>query len=240
MDNSRKRSLWRIANVTVLLLHLVLPVWIGALMLTPGISEPLFPVMLICGLLPGVCSMCVRRFQRGKGLLIASRVLALCAIAVFYTPLFLIRGATETRWLYSAKRFLYTYGVYGADGCGYYQALLPERLPDPCTGYRFRTKGSLIAQDYHASSFLIFYTDAAALDAYAAYYGSMDCERIQYDPEGKTEEEQFPNLSWFCGQMRLDQSAAADPEHMVLYWFDDHYPKGVLLDHETGLVAILT
>ena len=147
--------------------------------------------------------------------------------------------AKEVQLLYPLKRFLYTYGVYG-DESGIYEALLPEQLPDACTGYRFRTQGSLIAQDYHASSYLTFYTDAATLDTYAAYYDSMDCERIQYDPVGETDEEQFPHLSWFCGQMQLDQTMPEHSEQMTLYWFDSYYPKGVLLDYDTGLVAVLT
>ena len=44
-------------------------------------------------------------------------------------------------------------------------------------------------------------------------------------------------MEWFCGQMKLDQTLT---EHMVLYWFDGRYPKGILLDEETGLVAVLT
>lgn len=129
--------------------------------------------------------------------------------------------------------------MYG-DKSGIYEALLPEQLPDACTGYRFRTQGSLIAQDYHASSYLTFYTDAATLDTYAAYYDSMDCERIQYAPAGETDEKQFPHLSWFCRQMRLDQTMPEHSEQMTLYWFDSYYPKGVLLDYDTGLVAVLT
>ena len=239
MDNPKKRSPWRIANATVLLLHLVLPVWLFAWMYTPVISGILLPVMMICGLLPGVCSKLVKKFQKGRGLLIASRVLAVFSIATFYTPLVVLRSAKEVQLLYPLKRFLYTYGVYG-DESGIYETLLPEQLPDACTGYRFRTQGSLIAQDYHASSYLTFYTDAATLEAYAAYYDSMDCERIQYDPVGETDEEQFPHLSWFCGQMRLDQTMPEHSEQMTLYWFDSYYPKGVLLDFDTGLVAVLT
>lgn len=239
MGNPKKRSPWRIANAIVLLLHLVLPVWLFAWMYTPVISGILLPVMMICGLLPGVCSKLVKEFQKGKWLLVASRVLAVFAIAAFYTPLVVLRSAKEVQLLYPLKRFLYTYGVYG-DGSGMYEAMLPEQLPDACTGYRFRTQGSLIAQDYHASSYLTFYTDVATLEAYAAYYDSMDCERIQYDPVGETDEEQFPHLSWFCGQMQLDQNLPEHSEQMTLYWFDIYYPKGVLLDYDTGLVAVLT
>jgi len=145
MDNSKKRSPWQIANATVLLLHLVLPVWLVAWMYTPAISSILLPVMMICGLLPGVCSKLVKKFQKGKGLLIASRVLAVFAITAFYTPLVVLRSAKEVQLLYPLKRFLYTYGVYGDGRSGIYEALLPEQLPDACTGYRFRTQGTLSA-----------------------------------------------------------------------------------------------
>lgn len=91
MGNPKKRSPWRIANAIVLLLHLVLPVWLFAWMYTPVITGILLPVMMICGLLPGVCSKLVKKFQKGRGLLIASRALAVFAIAAFYTPLVVLR-----------------------------------------------------------------------------------------------------------------------------------------------------
>ena len=105
MDNSKKRSPWQIANATVLLLHLAFPVWLVAWMYTPAISSILLPVMMICGLLPGVCSKLVKKFQKGKGLLIASRVLAVFAIAAFYTPLVVLRSAEEVQLLYPSSAF---------------------------------------------------------------------------------------------------------------------------------------
>ena len=68
----------------------------------------------------------------------------------------------------------------------------------------------------------------------------MDCELIQFAPAGEREEEPFPYLSWFCNQMKLDQNLPEHSEQMTLYWFDSYYPKGVLLDYDTGLVAVLT
>lgn len=67
MDNSKKRSPWQIANATVLLLHLALPVWLFALMYTPAISSILLLVMMICGLLPGCAASWSKSFRRGRG-----------------------------------------------------------------------------------------------------------------------------------------------------------------------------
>ena len=79
MDDSMKRSPWQIANATVLLLHLALPVWLFALMYTPAISSILLLVMMICGLLPGVLRDYLCRGTLQKPLGMGEKIDILCA-----------------------------------------------------------------------------------------------------------------------------------------------------------------
>ncbi|MCI5816040.1 hypothetical protein [Ruminococcus sp.] len=236
MEPQKKKNPWKLVNSIILLLHIVFPVWIMPLICTSGISGKLLPVTVILVLLPGVCSMLVKKYNKGGKLLIAARVLAVFALCLFYAPLLMISGFTRNQLLYPVKRAVYIHGVYGDNGA-YYAQLLPETLPEACSDYSFRTQGSFPAQDYHPSSFLTFYTDTATLEAYARFYEQLDCQRLVYNPEAEDGDQDNHHMEWFCGQMKLDQTLT---EHMVLYWFDGRYPKGILLDEETGLVAVLT
>ncbi len=236
MKQKKVQSRFQKANAIILLLHLLFPVWLFAFMYTSAISGMLFFIWLIACLLLGVIYKLVQKYQRGKRVLYAARGIAICTIVAYYLPMLLLMGFSNTKLLYTVKRADYTYGVYGPNA-PYYARLLPAKLPEQCEDYSFRTQGSMVAQDYHPSSFLMFRTDCETLDAYAAYYDTLDCERRENDPDNAELQQE---VEWFCGQMRLRQSLPDNLEHAVLYWFDDRYPQVVLLNYETGLVAILT
>ncbi len=95
----------------------------------------------------------------------------------------------------------------------------------------------MVAQDYHASSYLTLYTDTETLDSFAAYYDTLDCERFRSDADDEDIQRDF---LWFCGQMRLENTFFDGNINAVLYWFDDSYPKAILLDYDSGLFAVLT
>lgn len=233
LRSEKKKSGWQIVNSIILALHLVFPVWLMAWMYTSAISGVLLIIAVVSALALGVVYKEVQRKQKGKKLLIAARVIAIGACVVYYLPMVVLMNFVETKWMYPLKRLDYTFGVYGGNAA-YYQRLLPGTLPKVCEDYSFRTQGSMIAQDYHPSSYLMFHTDTVTLDEYAAYYETLDCSRIvnsEYT-EGK--------FSWFCGQMRMEKYFQDDLSNAVLYWFGDYYPKGVLLNYDTGLVAVLT
>ena len=236
MKQKQEKSRFQKVNKAILILHLIFPVWLFALMYTPAISGTLFLIWLIACLLLGVIYKLVQKYRRGTCVLYAARGVAVCASIAYYLPMLLLLSFPNTKLLYTLKRADYTYGVYGSNAA-YYERILPAKLPEQCEDYSFRTQGSVPAQDYHPSSFLMFHTDSETLDAYAAYYDTLDCTRRE---NRQDDAELQQDVDWFCGQMRLRQSFGDNLEHAVLYWFDGRYPMVVLLNYETGLVAILT
>ncbi|MBR1752166.1 MAG: hypothetical protein IJ740_15095 [Ruminococcus sp.] len=178
----------------------------------------------------------VTKLQKGKTVLYVARAIAVLTVISFYIPAFLLMGFSHTKALYRLKRLDYAYGVFG-ENAEYYKKLLPDRLPEVCEDYSFRTKGNMVAQDYHPSSYLIFRTDAAAIDLYSEHYRTLDCEVMISDG---TSDEVKKDIDWVCGQMRLRETFQDDLDHAELYWFSGLYPKAVLLDRRSGLVAILT
>lgn len=245
MNQKKSKTRWQKINHIILILHIIVPVWALALMMTSAISGKLLLIAAGASLLLGAVYKLVQKLRKGRWLLIIARVAAISACIVFYLPMLILMNFSRSKPLYTLKRLDYIHGVYGGSDC--YQQLLPSELPEVCEDYTFRTQGTLPAQDYHASSYLMFHTDTATLDAYAQYFGQMDCTRLEngteneYDPEEESENAYAQGkIEWFCGQMRLRQSFQDNLDNAVLYWFDSRYPKAVLLNYETGLVAVLT
>lgn len=232
----KKRSGWQILNSIILLLHIIFPVWLVPLMMISAISGKLFLIAVVTSLLLGVVYRQVKKRQNGKALLYLARVVAIGSCIAFYMPMIVLTNFSHTKLLYPLKRLDYSYGVFG-ENADYYLRLLPKTLPEKCEDYSYRTQGSMVAQDYHPSSYLKFYTDTGTLDAYTEHFEALDCTRLENDPEN---EEAMNHIHWFCGQMRLDDPCEGSFDNAVLYWFDSHYPKGALLCYDTGLVAILT
>ncbi len=233
MKQKKEKSRWQKVNDIILILHIIFPAWIMAWMYTPSFSNILFLISLSASLLLGIIYKLVKKYHKGKLFLYISRGIAICSIIAFYTPMLILMNFSHSKLFYSLKRLNYIYGVYGNNST-YYEQLLPPELPAICDDYSFRTQGSMIAQDYHPSSYLIFHTNRAALDSYALHFDELNCTRRENTPD--TQED----IEWFCGQMRLRDTIQDNLDHAVLYWFDGTYPKAVLLNYETGLVAILT
>jgi len=226
----KARNGWDKLNSIVLLLHIVLPVWMLAMMYTPSLTTPLLILSIILCLLLGVVYKVVRWLGTGKPVLYGFRTAALCSMLAVYVPFAIMCGFGHSKWMYPVKRMTYTHGVFG-ENHGYYDRLLPESLPKVCKNYSFRTQGSMVAQDYHPSSYLVFSTDKTALDAYAAYYEAQGFARS--DDSGK--------YTWVMRMMK--QNIADDapmPEGTVFYYISDYYPKAVVLDYAEGRFMVLT
>ncbi|MBE6861672.1 MAG: hypothetical protein E7497_02075 [Ruminococcus sp.] len=236
MKKAKVKTRWQRINEIILLLHIVFPVWMLFLMYTIGISGKLFLIALAAVLLLGVIYKLVMELGKGKKILCISRVVAILAIIAFYVPTLILMNFNETKLFYPLKRACYIHGVFG-ENYEFYDDMLPEKLLDNCSDYYFRTQGCFPAQDYHPSSYLIFHTDTEVLDLYAAHYETLDCIRLE---NGMQSEDEFDDIEWFCSQMRLNERVQDNLDNAVLYWFDEYYPKGMLLNYETGLVAILT
>lgn len=233
----KKRSDWQILNSIILLLHIVVfPVWLAAWMSTPVITGKIMLSAVVTSLLLGVVYRFVKKYQKGQGVLYFARIAAIGSCIAVYLPMIVLTNFSHTKLLYPLKRLDYSYGVFG-ENADYYLRLLPKTLPEKCEDYSYRTQGSMVAQDYHPSSYLKFYTDTGTLDAYTKHFEAMDCTRLENDPEN---EEAMNHIHWFCRQMRLDDPCEGSFDNAMLYWFDSYYPKGALLCYDTGLVAILT
>lgn len=236
MKQKKKKTRWQKVNDIILVLNIIFPVWLMALMYTPAISYIFFLIAVFTLLLNGVIYKLVTEYHKGKGFLYITRGIVISAWIAFYLPMLLLMNFSHSKLLYPLKRLDYIYGVYSSNA-DYYQQLLPSELPEICNDYSFRTQGCMIAQDYHPSSYLMFHTDTATLESYALHFDQLDCVRR----ENGTENMYIQNdLEWFVGQMRLRKSFQDNLDHAVLYWFSGTYPKAVLLNFETGLIAILT
>lgn len=232
----KKKTRLQIANKVILILNLVFPVWAFALMYTPSISFILFLIAWGTLLLNAIIYKLVTKFNKGQTFLHIIRGIVIISWIAFYTPMTLMMNFSHTKPLYSLKRADYIHGVYG-NNSEFYGQLLPEKLPEICDDYSFIAQGSMVAQDYHASSYLMFHTDTATLDSYALRLDQFGGSRLENESENESVQEQ---IEWFCGQMRLRDSFNDNLDNAVVYWFDGRYPKAVLLNYETGLVAVLT
>lgn len=238
VKQKKKKTRWQKINGIILTLNIIFPVWIMALMYTSAISDVLFLIAVFSLLLNGVVYKLNEKFHKGRCFLYIARGIVISAWTVFYMPMLILMNFSHSQLIYPLKRFCYTYGVFGSNAA-FYQQLLPEELPEICDDYSFRTQGSMVAQDYHPSSYLMFHTDTASLEAYVSHFDALDCARLE---NGTEDGDFFQNkIEWFCGQMGLRESFQDNLDNAVLYWFaGGMYPKAVLLNFETGLVAVLT
>lgn len=221
---------WRSVNNIVLTLHIVFPVWLLAVVSLPCITSVLLIVAVILCLLVGVVYKIITRLDRLKPVLYVFRGLAIAAMIAVYVPLMILVGFKQTKLLYPVKRAVYTHGVYGENHT-YYDRLLPDTLPKECGHYTFRTQGSMVAQDYHPTSWLSFTTDKAALDAYAVFYDRQGYSRIT--DAGK--------YRWVMRMFNMDIADDAEiPEGTVFYYISDYYPKAIVLDYAEGRFMVMT
>lgn len=185
----------------------------------------------------GVTYEKVDRIKNGRKILRYFRIALFLCISGLILPAIVLLSFDHTKCMYNIKRLDYTYGVFGKNA-EYYKKLLPEKLPDKCEDYSFVTKGSILAQDYHASSCLMFRTDEETIKYYAEYY-SLLCDEIRV--ENDDSEEKIKGLDSFLKQARIsDESRRGEFDNAELYWIDGHFPKGALLDRDSGYVVILT
>lgn len=199
-------------------------------MYTPGLSGALFLIALAGNLIFGAVHKLLKYRENLKPLLHVLRAVVICLTAAFYLPTALLMGFDRVKLLYPLKRLDYTHGVYGRDAA-YFERLLPEKLPEVCKDYSFRTQGSVPAQDYHPTSWLCFTTDKATLDAYAVYY----------DGQGYARGAEERDLRWLAGQMRMNVSDTEPVfEDAVVYYIHDYYPKAVVLDYGTMQFRVMT
>ena len=232
---------WRAINAAVILPQIVLPVGLAVMIFTVGISWKLFLIALFANLILGAVSMWVRQQGTGRKLLHVMRVIAIGSVVLYYVPSTVGIGFTETRWMYPLKRFVYVHGISG------YGEVLPEKLPQKCEGYFFRTEVQMIAQDYHPSSYLAFYTDPAELDRLAAEFGGRRTVTKTLDEMDDEERERlsyldFPNCPEEIPPFVVGRVHPAEELHGAVVYVrsDSYYSKGLVLDYDSGYVIYWT
>ncbi len=212
---------------------LTLPICFFTIMLMPDINEILFMILAVLWLIVHCLGKLYERKGVGRKILRIFRILVLIGTVIYFIPTVLLTGFSNTEKLYPVKRYLYTQGVYGG---GFYDEFLPEQLPEHCMDYKFITQGSMIAQDYHASSYLIFHTDEQTLRSYEQKMEALDVTKLENEQhsEGKYK---FPPPYVTSQLLPVHRTDFSDS---VIYHVNDYYDKGCILDYDSGLVIFWT
>ncbi len=234
-NSCKKFLLSKISNVIFLILF---PFFCGTFIMVPRVEIILFGIFFILNvILFGFCKI----FKKAKGVIIFLRCVITVLFIIILSVPFLLMKFDKTKEMYSLRRFLYNYGVYG----GYFDKLIPEKLPENCDDYMFIAQCSFIAQDYHPSSYLVFHTDAETLEEYEKYYSNL--EKIELQPieieEYIANDGQILKLpNAFPGHVfsRLEQEHISNFENAKIYKIPDYYNKGCIIDYESSLIVIWT
>lgn len=223
--------------------------WILTLPLT-------FTLMLISALingLLGICSKLVRKFQKGRPVLLVMRTLGIAAAILTMLPSLLILGFDHTPLLYKAKRFAFTRGVHTA---ALYREILPEELPNPHSDYTFLTQGQFIAQDYSPSCYLMLHTDEETLSRIEREFIPQISWLVRFDPPELDEEavqsaaaldpdDRFtvycPELAGHAAARLWHAGFRADLTGAVVWRTQNApYSKGIMIHRESGTLLIWT
>lgn len=238
----KRPSPWTGVNLAVLTLHIMIPVWLFWMIGTLGVTSKLVLPVLGTNLLLGI----VYKLEKSKPLLYLLRVLAIAGVVLFYVPTTLNMGFSRSKWLYPLKRDVFAYGVSGRG------ETLPEHLPAHCEGYCFFTQSQAIAQDYHPSAYLAFYTDPAVLEHYAASYGGERTETKRLEDYADEKEREYgsnwkyPNCpaelpNWVISVVEPteDLHGAVMYRHVEteIPWYSG---TGMILDYDSGYVIFWT
>lgn len=222
------------------------------LCLTNGITSVLFDIGLPVNIALVIIYEINKKYGHMEIIVIILRVTAIVIFALsILAPLTLI-NFRHTKLVYPIKRFCYGYGVYAEN---FNNDILPESLPKKCDDYMFFTQGSIPAQDYHASAYLAFHTDTAALKIYENHYNSLNnAERHTatfetyevYDSHAAAEHnlKQTQEQKNQCPKelpqhvfQRLESEHIYDFSNAVIYIIPSYYNKGCMLDYDSGLAV---
>ena len=113
----------------------------------------------------------------------------------------------------------------------------------------------MIAQDYHPSAYLMFYTDSDTLAEYEEFFNELpNCEK-SYETESRTlsvgEKGKYLNITYilpkafpshaFTWLDDMHKDIILDMRNTVVYSkTDTYYSRGCLLDYDSGLVVFWT
>ena len=244
-----EKSAWDKVNKVILILgFFTYPLMFMLLLSVIGLTMPLLVVQaFIFLLIPHYYGKFRKTGKCRKALRNARIAYILLTVFMFSLP-FIGSGFDRNKLLYIPKKFVYTHGVHGLGS--EISSLLPDHLPKECRSYKYRTMLGVVAQDYHAASYLSFYTDSETLSEYEEYVSSVEnCKKMDTaEKKGPIEYKgnyySFPKnlcpngLGWLDKDM-LDVLGSSD--ELVIYEISGSYHwKGCCFDRTSGLVYFWT
>ena len=229
-------------------------------MATFGISAVLLPVLFIANVVLVICYQRYIRIGQGKNLLYIIRAIIVVLLAVMLVAPYVIINFKHQKSVYQLKKLVFTYGVGSKENC---QQLLPDEMPEKCENYLFITQGQGIAQDYHPSLYLAFHTDEATLRGYEQKMKDSGAKQkdysVSYDEylnEWDLSEEDFQDQYTMNGVLAQYLNKKGFPQHVfyrlepvhmtdfdkdtLVYYFEDYYYYGCMLDYDSGLAVFWT
>ncbi len=240
VSQKKKSPDWKGINTAILVLNIIFPFGLFTLIAVFGIAERLLLIVIVANLLLGIVYRIYSRTNKLQSLLLPMRVIAVASVILFYLPVFVMGNRTQ-KCLYPVKRYIYTEGVSG------YGEVLPKALPKQCEGYFFITQMAFIAQDYHPSSYLAFYTDTATMQMYADSFGGTKTETYRFEEldeetQQKYADSKYPNCPIeIPGHVISRIKPAEDLHGAVIYTRQDtYYDRGLILDYDSGYVIFWT
>jgi len=234
-----KDNIWNIINYLIVALTMLGGIMF--LMYTSGITSVLFDIGLPVNIVLVLFYKIHKKYGRfGKTVILLRITAIIIFISGILAPITLL-NFKHTKLMYPVKRFCYNYGVHNIEN------FLPESMPEKCDDYLFITKGSMVAQDYHADAYLIFHTDKNTLKKYEEHFNSVDDAERHTAHMPNQEEKQFPDeykiLLKCPDELPRHVFWELQPEHIhdfqnsIIYIVPSYYNKGCMLDYDSGLAV---
>ena len=249
-----KRSGWLIVNIIIAVISVCLSLYLFVWTLSVcGLFPYFFIVLLVLFILIPVFYRIHRKNGKCLVALWIVRIAFVLCIALYAVLPFIGIRYEHDKNFYVLKKFIYNNGVYIPPSD--ISEMLPKHLPDDCREYKYKTQLGSIAQDYHPSEYLMFYTDSETISDYERHFNELpNCVRSdetvshmrmvkegdKYVEKTYLEPKYFPDhaFSWLDDVHReefLDMRNAA-----VYRRTDTYYTNGCLIDYDSGLVVFWT
>ncbi len=248
--SAKSKFSWKAANLLIGFLLFFNPVAFLLQITVFGISIQLVGVLIAVNLVLFICYRFFKSNPKGKLLVSCLRTLAILCTIIFLAVPSINMFFNEVKWMYPVKKYVYANGVSSRERC---EQILPKLLPSDCEDYVMITQGSMVAQDYHPSLYLMFHTDEETMRKYELHMESLaetkrhestppdpyDPEYIYYtDPDPFYDSVRCPKEFPMHVYSRVRRAGFTDSlDYAVIYEIPDYYNKGCMLNYETGLVV---
>ena len=247
-DKPKKSGFW-IANLIISLFFVLSSCFVGIWTLSvAGLFPYFFIVLLVLFLMIPVLYRKNQKDGKYKIPLWTVRIAFVLISLLFVVLPYIGLKFKYNKFFYTPKKIIYTYGVYTLSSN--IDEMLPKHLPLECREYKFITQLGSIAQDYHPSVYLMFYTNNDTLMQYEKKFKIIPDVNIASGECKEHEYYQFQNEVFFYPKnfpdhvfWRLDdihREKFKNMENAKIYIAGDYYTHGCLLDYDSGLVVFWT